>query len=344
MEIVFCKSEADGKRWEEFVCAHRATTNSHRWNWKQVIEKSFGWPTYYLMAVEDENVRGILPLVWQKSWVFGSFLSSMPYLTGGGIIACDSLAERRLLECAVDLARSLKVDHLELRHREPHHLNGLQTRNSKVIVVRPLEPDVDNMWKALDTKTRTKIRKGTKLGMVAEFGREELLDEFYAVFSHNMRDLGTPVYSRAFFLEILRAFPEHTHICAVRYQGTVIAASFLNGFRDVIEAQWSSAIEKYNKLKANMFLYWHLFSFAGQKGYRTFDFGRSTVGSGTHVFKMQWGSETVPLHWDYWLPEGNALPNLSPQNPKYKMAISLWRNLPLAVTNVVGPSIVRYLP
>ena len=130
----------------------------------------------------------------------------------------------------------------------------------------------------------------------------------------------------------------------VRYQGAVIAASFLNGFRDVIEAQWSSAIEKYNKLKANMFLYWHLFSFAGQKGYRTFDFGRSTVGSGTHVFKMQWGSETVPLHWDYWLPDGNALPNLSPQNPKYKMAISLWRNLPLAVTNVVGPSIVRYLP
>jgi len=39
-------------------------------------------------------------------------------------------------------------------------------------------------------------------------GHLELLDGFYEVFARNMRDLGTPVYAKNFFHNILEAFPE----------------------------------------------------------------------------------------------------------------------------------------
>ena len=50
---------------------------------------------------------------------------------------------------------------------------------------------------------------------IGEKFRLELLDGFYAVYARNMRDLGTPVYSKRFFRNILEVFPDSTGIFAV---------------------------------------------------------------------------------------------------------------------------------
>jgi FemAB-related protein (PEP-CTERM system-associated) len=343
MSVVLCTTPADRERWEQYVDAHPDCTNYHRLGWKSVIEESFGWPTFYLMAVDAQRVRGILPLVSQKSLLFGNFLTSMPFLNGGGIVAEDSAAEQALVEEAARIAVRLKAQYVELRHRRDHGLNLVQ-KTHKVTVVLPISADEDEMWKALDTKIRTKIRKSMKLGLQAEFGGKELLGEFYEIFAENMRDLGTPVYAKAFFSSILDTFPNDTYLCVVRHDGKAIAASFLSGYRDRVEAVWSSSINKYLPMKPNMFLYWNLFCSAGQRNYKLFDFGRSTIGSGTHTFKLQWGSDTVPLYWDYWVPPDRTLPGLNPDNPKYQLAIRMWQKLPVPVTRFIGPHIVRCLP
>jgi FemAB-related protein (PEP-CTERM system-associated) len=343
MEIIVCQSSEDAKQWDEFVENHAAATNYHRWNWKRVLERAFSWPTFYLMAKEEGRVRGILPLAWQKSWIFHGCVSSLPVLSTGGIVAETPAAADELLEEAKRITRRVGAKFLELRYRD-EPVDPLQVKNDKVTVVRPLSPDSEKMWAALGTKIRTKIRKAINAGMTAEFAGAEFLDEFYALFCENMRDLGTPVYGRSLFREILAAFPKHTHICIVRLEGRPIATSFLTGFRDTIEAKWSASVSRYLALKPNMFLYWNLFCFAGRQGYKVFDFGRSTPDSGTHVFKMQWGSETIPLHWAYWLPSGREMPQVSTRNPKYQAAIRIWQKLPVALTRTIGPTLVRHLP
>ena len=95
MKIDLVAGEADALLWEEFVNTNPQCCNYHRWGWKRVIENSFGWPTYYLMAREDKQVLGILPLVWQKSRLFGSFLTSMPFLNCGGVIAEKQTSQGR---------------------------------------------------------------------------------------------------------------------------------------------------------------------------------------------------------------------------------------------------------
>jgi FemAB-related protein (PEP-CTERM system-associated) len=343
MKAFLCSSPVDGERWEEYVNGHPLSTNYHRWNWKEVIEKSFGWPAYYWMIEENGKVQGVLPLIWQKSRLFGSFMTSLPFFNAGGILADNKLAEQTLLDEAIRLAKQVGAKYLELRHREQHHLN-LHTKTGKVTLVLPVSSDRERMWKDLGTKMRTKVRKSQSFEMTAEFGGPEFLDDFYAVFSHNMRDLGTPVYGRGFFAEILRIFPQDAYICRVRHAQKTVAVSFLSGFRDRLEAIWSSSVQEYLSLKPNFFLYWNLLCFAGQKGYRVFDFGRSTIDSGTHEFKLQWGAQTVQLYWDYWLRNSDQLPELNPQNPKYRMAIWLWQRLPVPVTRMIGPRIVRSLP
>jgi len=343
MRILIAESERHAQLWEDFVARTAGCGHYHRWGWKRVIENSFGWPTFYMMGLEGDLVKAILPLVWQKSRLFGSFLTSLPFLNGGGGVGEDNHAAEALTQEAIALTQRLGANYLELRHRRPSDL-GLPVKTNKVAVVHEVTPDEEKAWQSLPHKVRTDIRKCMKSELTAEFRGEEALDTFHEIFAENMRNLGTPAYGRNFFLQMLRIFPADTHICIVRHQGKPVAGSFLTGFRDTLEAGWSSSRYEYLAIKPNMFLYWKILRFAGERGYRTFDFGRSTVGSGTHRFKMQWGSKEIQLYWTYWLPSGSSLPELNPQNPRYRLAIWLWKRLPLAFTKLVGPRIVRCLP
>jgi serine/alanine adding enzyme len=343
MNLLVADGEIDAQMWDRFVEEHSASTHYHRWGWKQVVEESFGWPAFFLIAKEEDTVQGIFPIVWQKSHMFGSFLTSLPFVNGGGVLAKTPAARDALLAEGIALARRLGVSYLELRHRADPQLD-LPTKMHKVAMVLPVDRDSEKMWSSLPHKVRTDIRRGIKSDLVEEFGSLELLDDFYTVFARNMRDLGTPVYGRTFFSRILKVFPQDTHICVVRHHRTAVAVSFLMGHRGTIEAGWSASLYQYSSMKPSMFLYWKILCFAGSHGFETFDFGRSSIGSGTYRFKKQWGASEIPLFWSYWIPEGTSLPELNKENSRYRLAIKLWQKLPVQLTKLVGPPIVKRLP
>ena len=97
MQIRYLSDESD--LWTEYIRKHPQATFYHGIGWKEVIESSFGHRTYYLMAMNEGAVSGVLPLVHLKSLLFGSIFCSMPFLNFGGICADDAEAERALLGC-----------------------------------------------------------------------------------------------------------------------------------------------------------------------------------------------------------------------------------------------------
>ena len=90
-------------------------------------------------------------------------------------------------------------------------------------------------------------------------------------------------------------------------------------------------------------MYWELMRRAAERGIRIFDYGRSKVGTGSYSFKKNWGFEPEPLHYEYRLIRADTVPDLNPLNPKYRMFINLWKRLPLGVTRLVGPHLVKNL-
>lgn len=123
-----------------------------------------------------------------------------------------------------------------------------------------------------------------------------------------------------------------------------MASGFLLGFKEKLEIPWASSIRKYNRLGSNMLLYWSCLEFGCDRGFRVFDFGRSTVGESTYRFKEQWGAVPHPMHWQYWLARDGALPEINPRNPKYRFAIGMWKKLPVSLTRLLGPHLVRNIP
>jgi FemAB-related protein (PEP-CTERM system-associated) len=334
----------EGKMWDAFVSHHPSATQYHQYAWRKVIEESFGHSGYYLVAETDAGeCRGILPLVYMKSFMFGNFLVSVPFVNYGGLLCTTGDIEKYLLKEAETIRYSCRASHVELRHLGLN-IADLPTRTHKVTMILPLAPDSESQWKGFNAKLRNQIRKAEKSGLVPVVGQIELLDGFYEVFARNMRDLGTPVYAKEFFRNVLRAFPDSSRIIGVKNEGRIIAAGIACWFRDVIEIPWASSVSDYKNLCPNNMLYWEAIKFAIGKGFEKFDFGRSTPHEGTYNFKKQWGAVPVQLYWQYLLESGQDLPELNPTNPKYGMAIKVWQKLPLSLTKMLGPHIVRNIP
>jgi FemAB-related protein (PEP-CTERM system-associated) len=335
---------SDRRRWDDYISNHATANNYHRYGWRDVIERSFQHSCYYMAAREnDGGIVGVLPLVYMKSKLFGRFLVSQPFFNYGGMLCNNSDIGSALLREADNLRNKLGAEHVELRHIEPCSTD-LPTKQHKVSMVLNLAIDVESQWQGFNAKLRNQVRKAEKSGLSAVVGSAELIADFYTVFVRNMRDLGTPVYGEKFFAEVLEAFPDSTRIIAVYLEGKPVAAGLITWFRDTVEIPWASSIRDYNPLCPNNLLYWTALQYALTHGFKRFDFGRSTPNEGTFNFKKQWGAVPVPLHWHYLLPEGASLPELNTKNPKFDMAIRVWQKLPLVLTRILGPQIVRNIP
>jgi FemAB-related protein (PEP-CTERM system-associated) len=276
--------------------------------------------------------------------LFGRFLGSMPFFTYGGALVEDARATAVLVGRAAQLARERRARHVELRQAEPIADLALPQRLDKVSMVLTLPESEERLAKQLGAKLRSQIRRADREAPEVVWGNTELLQDFYRVFAPAMRDLGTPVYSERFFRTALEAFSGLAAVIVIRVRGEAQAAAITVRHGRQIEVPWAAATAAAKRAALNMRMYWELLRSAIESGAESFNFGRSSVGSGTYRFKEQWGAVPRQLHWYYWLPAGAALPMLNHANPKYAMAAALWRRLPLWCANRLGPQIVRHLP
>lgn len=329
---------------DRFVRESGTSSLYHDYRWTGVVESSFGHKSYYLVCEDpDGRIIGALPMVHLKSMLFGNFLVSMPYFNYGGVCADNEESRSLLIAEAVRIAGHLGAGHIEFRQEQPLE-NGFPVKTSKVSMRLALPSSPEDLWKSFPSKLRSQVRKPQKSGMNVRVGGMEELDSFYHVFSVCMRDLGTPVYPKSFFRNVLERFPESTWICSVYLDNVPMASGFLAAFKDRLEIPWGASLRRFNSLSPNMLLYWSCLEFACKRGFRVFDFGRSTTGESTYKFKEQWGAVPYPMYWHYWIANDGTIPEINPHNPKYRFAIGTWKKLPVPLTKLLGPRIVRNIP
>jgi FemAB-related protein (PEP-CTERM system-associated) len=336
---------AEPTDWDGYVARHSLATAYHSAAAVGIGARAFGLRTTFLVARDaSQQILGVLPLVEQSSLLFGRFLVSLPFVTYGGILADDAEVAVALVARAIDEARNRRAHHLELRHTVPVEAGGLVERLDKVSMVLPL-PDSDQVLaQQLGSKLRSQIRRSEREQLELVWGGSELLDEFYAVFAPAMHVLGTPVYARRFFTVVYEALEKVAAVLCIRMRGSVHAAAILVRHGRRVEVPWAVASEDAKRRSVNMRMYWELLRHSIALGAEAFDFGRSTVDSGTYRFKAQWGAQPKQLHWHYWSPSGAPAPKLNQSNPKYATAAALWRRMPLWCANLIGPHLARKLP
>ena len=331
--------------WNAYLAAFGYDGFHLRREWGAVFGQGLQQKPWYLWATADEHVVGVLPLMFISGPIFGRFLVSQPYLNTGGLLANDARIATRLMNQAVQLADRLNVKQLQLRHeQECSHPALAETSTEKVHMRLELPATSEELWDQLKSKVRSQIRKPLNNdSLTVHFGGAELLDEFYSVFCRNMRDLGTPPFSKGLFAAMLDHFGDAAEICSVHLDGIPVSSGFLLHGPGVTLIPSASSLREYNRSSCNMLMYWHALCRAIDRGQHTFDFGRSSPDAGTWKFKKQWGAKECPAVWQYYLREGEVS-DMRPGSGRFDMVIEVWKRLPVWLTRIIGPSIVRGIP
>ncbi len=334
-------AERDRGAWAAFVQSCPDATFFHRIEWRDIIERTFGHRTHYLLAERAGEVVGVLPLAQVKSLLFGHSLVSLPFAVYGGAAVTDERARGLLHASAAELAGQLQVDHLELRNRassEP----GWPRQDLFVTFRKPLAPSVETNMQAIPRKQRAMVRKGMQRGLRSEI--DSSVHRFFELYADNAHRHGTPPFPKRYFESLRQAFGDACEVLTVvSAEGRPVSGVLSFYFRDEVLPYYAGDVPDARELAANDFKYWELMRRACERGCRVYDYGRSKCGTGSFDFKKNWGFEPQPLHYEYQLLKRDAVPQNNPSNPKYQAAIRLWRRLPRPVVNALGPSIVRNL-
>ncbi|WP_421862664.1 FemAB family XrtA/PEP-CTERM system-associated protein [Motiliproteus sp.] len=334
------QADNDSERWDQFVIANNDATFFHRAGWMRVIADSIGHRPHYLYAEQDGEVTGVLPLFEVKSLLFGHSLVSTPFCVYGGVVAANDEARQALLSKAQSLAEQLGVDYLELRHRQPQ-TDGWPSKSKHSTFRRLLDPEEEPNLMAMKRKQRAVIRQSIKNEHEAKL--EQGLDNFFDIYSTSVRNLGTPVFSRKFFEALQREFGDDCEVVTI-FQDKQPRSSLMSFyFRDEVLPYYGGGLPESRGLKSMDFMYWDQIRRAVAKGFKTYDFGRSKNDSGPYNYKRHWGFTPEPLVYEYHLVKADQVPDISPNNPKYKYFISAWQKLPLKLSQLLGPVLSKYL-
>ena len=330
--------------WDDFVRNHDGGSFFHLSGWKTVIERSFNHRCFYLYAEQGGKICGILPLVEVKSALFGHALISTPFCVYGGAIAHSEEALKRLEKKACDLAEQLNVDYLELRYKTKQN-SSLLLKQAHSTFGCEIASTPEDILKNIRKKQRAVIRHSLKNELHYNITQDKTsLDEFYHLLSVSYRNLGTPVFSKSYFENLMDVFASEIDIAVITDGENKLSSAVMSFyFNEQVLPYYGGGNDNARALKSADFMYYQVLCQASRKGCTWFDFGRSKNDSGPYKYKKNWGMEPQPLFYYYHLVKADSLPNLSPNNPKYKYFIRLWQKLPLSISQFIGPYLSKYL-
>ena len=330
---------AKDPRWDQFVSAHSLGWIVHLSGWKQLLESTFPHMKGHCLALTDpatDTIKAALPLYEVRSWLTGNRLVSIPLAQLTDPLVENSADMERLIAAALDLSKSLKTSHVEIRTLDS--LSLLKTKHSGVDEVYrhhflKLDRDLEAIKKSFHYKAvRYEINKAArnKLGLkVAD--SEADLEDFQELFTQTRKRLGAPYQPYPFLKSIWDTFYPLNMIklLLARHRGRTIAGLLFFEFNGRFSAEIAGWDRSFSDMSPNHFLYWEGIKLAHQGGNRIFDFGITSTNNETLVnFKSRWGTTMVDQH-RYYYSEAEANDFfVNETSPKHRLIEGICKHSP----------------
>jgi hypothetical protein len=286
--------------WEAFLSGIPSTVY-HTPQWKQFLEKVFGYAPVYLFALGDyDEIIGFLPLFWVKGLLSGTRLCSVPF---GHV--CGPLGSPKAKDLLVHHASELIVnggaESLEVRGSVGSPL--FRKVNSFSTFILDLEKDPLRVWKRLDKgSVRWAINRAEKRGVRVERTRDiESVKLFYELNCLTKRDLGIPCHPWSFFKALFEVFRENVCLYLAKQGDDAIGGGvFLYHRGRVLYGYGAADPEQLDGYPYNAFI-WASIKDACEGGCSSFDFGRTSYSdAGLFQFKKRWGTVEEKLYYSYF--------------------------------------------
>jgi FemAB-related protein (PEP-CTERM system-associated) len=338
----FQKNSEDRRIWDAFVMSSPDSTSDHLWAWRDILNAAFGFnEAYYLGAYENGCLRGILPLFRIPRGIGKTALTSIPFGNYGGVCAETPEIAEALIKKAIGIAAQKNARYLELKHQKPVNTPALQNpRHSHSRYFLSLKADPQIHWKEIGQNNRSKIQRAKKWGLTTSSSKNA--DLLYPLYVHTARRQGVPCFPKNYFEEILRNYGENSKILFANYDGKPVAYYLCLYFKNTMLVQFAGALSDYYTYYPNELLFWTALEEACALSLSEFDFCRSRIETGTAEFKKKLRFKEDPCDSQYYLPAQILLTEAKAGKSKFRWASRAWQQLPLKVTESLGPVLLRY--
>ena len=331
--------------WDDFARQHGSVYHSS--GFRNVLLRSFGYRCAYHAMVDCENrICALLPLIVSRNLGFKTAGVSLPFVNYLDICADSDEARTAALHFVQRFKTEASLDYVELRLKnQAEHFPDWKEYLEHFTFVLPLDPDEDRVLASAGSGCRNHVRKVFRNHWFTASYDTGFLEAFHAVYAIRMKQLGSPVPDISFFRNFFTEMPDSTRLLTVLDQqtGRVAGGMLLlkSPQNSTLFYPYGANLIEYNHRYLNSFMYWEAVRFAINQGFEKLDLGRSQAGSGTFVYKQQWGAQACQLSYRSY--SGHSGQAGAPAKDDFSLAIALWKRLPREVTDPIGKRMIRYV-
>jgi hypothetical protein len=338
--------------WDAYVDAHPDSTVYHRYAWREIFGRSFGYRSAYLVVRKDGAIAGCVPLFLVTSPFAARRLAAVPFRDRGGLLWTDDAAFMALTREAEALAAEWRATSFELKSvtRYPASLVeecGLREHLYWVRSVVDLTTlDREQLWKELGAKTRNMLRQGEQ----ASLELRDLTDTqdagvsiWYDLYLQTQQRMGLPPFPLRFFATMMAELrePRAARLYAVFHEGQALAATIVLLHGRVGIYGYSASSRAGQAYRPNDFMLYQVMCRLLDERYAAFDLGSDAPSQDSLLFfKRKWlaAQSPVPVY-----VAGKADFSVSDSShPRYRLAREVFRRMPRPLLRAVGGVTTRF--
>ncbi len=286
-------------RWLSFISGNSGSCIFHHPAWLVLLEKQYGFETKAAVLTENDNITAGIPyaVIKGKKWI------SLPFSD-----YCNPLfnsdEQKTLLWSELHDFFGINSVTAEIRWRAPGEI-PFASVTEHWLHIKNIEATENELFRSLKTtRVQQPIQKAIKNNLTFETRTDqEAMQYFYRLHLQNRRRLGVPVQPRNYFTHFnnLIIEPGLGFTGLVKKDDTMIAAAIFCGFNQTMTYKYGASDPAYHHLSPNHFMLWKAMLFAKEKGFKVFDFGKTSFSTpGLRDFKAGFGCTESELSFSYF--------------------------------------------
>ncbi len=281
------------QNWSPLLASHSRASFFHSSAWARVLHDTYGHQPVYFCQIEDEQLKGLLPVMEVNSALTHRRGIALPFTDFSAPFATSQSRYQELFDSAVKYGRNHGWAHLECRGG---YAPAPEARPSTSFHGHDLDLTAGEqpLFNGLDSAMRRGIRKAQNAGLTVQFStNDQAMREFYLLHSGTRRRHGLPPQPYRFFENITRHVLARGlgFIASIAIASEPVAAAIF--FHNNCQAiyKFGASDFAFQQLRPNNLLMWEAIKHCAGLGIQTLHFGRTSFANeGLRRFKQEFGA------------------------------------------------------
>ena len=271
-------SNTDPESWDGFAAAHGAQP-FQAWAWGE-LKGRFGWEPYRLSSADRRSGAQLLIRPFRGL--------SVAYAPRGPFPSSDGATDERLIDRAVELARSRRAaflrfepdilqtdenaDELDRFLKAKGFRTAERTLGQRSSIRLDLTPSEDELFQAFSKGHRADVKRAERVGVKVRVGTDEAdVDALHQMLVATTERKAFDYHTAAYYRTMWRLFGDAARLYIAEFNGEIVAASLVLAWGDNGLYLFAGSTRAGLDSRAGHLLQWHAIRWAKGRGARTWD-------------------------------------------------------------------------